>query len=227
MPGFVHFGPFELDLSTADLHQNGRKTRLPEQQFQILEMLVRGQGKLVSRDEIRKRLWPNDTVVEFDRSINAAIKKLRAALGDSAEVPRFIETVSRRGYRILVEVQFPEALPADTARKTVDGTLVGQRVLHYRVLAILGGGGMGLVYKAEDLKLNRPVALKFLAEELASDSLAIQRFECEARAASALNHPNICTIHGVEEYAGQPFIVMELLEGESLRELVSRYAGPS
>jgi eukaryotic-like serine/threonine-protein kinase len=126
MPALVRFGPFELDLSTADLHRNGRKMRLPEQQFQILEMLLSGQGNLVSREEIRKRLWPNDTIVEFDRSITLPSRNcgLRWRI---RRRPRFIETVARRGYRILVAVQFPEAAPpADAVRKTADGSLVGK-----------------------------------------------------------------------------------------------------
>jgi serine/threonine protein kinase len=233
----VRFGAFELDLTTGELRSispaNGESPALlREQPFQVLRMLIERAGKLVTREDIKHKLWPDDTIVDFDNSINVSIRILRKAVGDTAEAPRYIETLARRGYRLMVPVEWlhsaimtPEQSPATHATASSLGaqSLIGKKVSHYRVIDIIGGGGMGMVYRAEDLKLGRMVALKFLPEELTSDAVALRRFESEARTASSLNHPNICIVYAIEEHDANPFIVMELLEGETLRTRMAAF----
>jgi DNA-binding winged helix-turn-helix (wHTH) protein/Flp pilus assembly protein TadD len=141
----IRFGPFELDLTTGELRSTdtaeSKNVLLREQAFQVLRMLVERPGKIVFREEIKSTLWPNDTVVDFDQSINATIKTLRRALGDSADNPRYIETLARRGYRLMVATEYLESAPgiargeaASTLAYPEARGLIGKKVSHDRAV---------------------------------------------------------------------------------------------
>ena len=134
--GRVRLGAFEVDLRSGELYPAGivngdRKTPLREQPFQVLRMLIEGGGQVVTREEIRERLWPNETTVNFDHSINVAIGILRRNLGDSADHPQYIETLARRGYRLRVPVEWqqsPEGTPKAKDPQTSAALPAGKRV---------------------------------------------------------------------------------------------------
>ena len=213
----LRFGLFEADLEAGQLRKDGVRVKLPQQPFQVLVCLLEGSGRVVTREALIAELWPNGTVVEYEHSLGTAINKIRQALGDSADNPEFVETLPRRGYRFLVPVerigQPPEEGPPQVAALAPQP---GATISHYKITEKLGEGGMGVVYKAEDTKLKRPVALKFLAGHLLGHEEIKARFQREAEASAALNHPNVCHVYEISQAEGKTFIAMAFIEGGSL-----------
>jgi eukaryotic-like serine/threonine-protein kinase len=195
--------------------------------MEVLLLLIERAGHLVTREEIAERVWGKDVFLDTDNSINSAIRKIRLVLRDDSDQPRFVQTVVGRGYLFLssqLEQRSEADTPPLTSERLEDGALAGRRIGDYRILELLGGGGMGVVYKAEDLKLGRQVAIKFLPRELAGDPSAVERMQREARLASSLDHPHICSIYQLAQDEGQLFMVMPLLEGRTLREWITAEA---
>src|SRR6185437_15830121 len=120
LPHYLRFGTFEIDVPAGELRKSGVKLKLQDQPYQILFILVEYAGEIVTREELREQLWPADTFVDFDHSLNAAVKRLRDALGESAESPVYIETLARRGYRFIPPIQAitPEPSPLDAFLRT-------------------------------------------------------------------------------------------------------------
>lgn len=230
----VRFGGFEFDLSLRELRKSGIRIRVPDQSLALLAMLLERPGELVTREAIQARLWPNGTVVEFEHSVNSAMRRLQQALLDTATTPRFIETLPRKGYRFIGTLEPVAADPE--AKRRVEPLLAQEASLpdrpdsegptetsvtlalpknlsgRYEIEVRLGAGGMGEVFRARDTRLGRSVAIKI------SQARFSDRFEREARAISALNHPHICTLHDV----GPDYLVMELVEGETLSARLRR-----
>lgn len=207
------FGPFTLDCATGRLHRDGEEISLPPRASLLLERLLEEAGAVCTEAELVEAVWP-DVPVGAD-SLAEAVGVLRHALGeDDPHGPAHVEAVAGRGYRLVADVQAIEAGGPEAGSSHELG--------QYQLLDRIGVGGMGRVYRARDARLGREVAIKTLPPEVAADPSRVKRFEREAKLLAALNHPNVATLFGLEEWEGQRLLVMELVEGETLAARIER-----
>jgi DNA-binding winged helix-turn-helix (wHTH) protein/tetratricopeptide (TPR) repeat protein len=214
-------GSWEPDFFVADwrvrpalgqLERGDLAVSIEARSMQVLACLARHAPNVVSKQRLIREVWGEAFVT--DEVLSHAIWELRKVFGDEARNPRYIQTIAKKGYRLLVEVSLGAAQEPLAA---------GCRITHYEILAPLGGGAMGEVYKARDLRLGRVVALKFLPAELTRDPSAHRRFLREAQAVALLDHPNVATIYEAgETEGGRVFLALAFYEGETLQQKLAR-----
>jgi serine/threonine protein kinase/Tol biopolymer transport system component len=212
-PELSSFGDFRLgdwfvQPRLIRITRSGSTVSIELKMMQVLVCLAKHAGDLVSRQQLIDTVWATEFISEG--VLTRIIAELRKALGDDAREPSYIETIHGRGYRLLIK---PSVVSDEESS-------IAHTVSHFLLLDHIGAGGMGVVYRAHDRRLDRDVAIKMLPEDVARDEDRRARFEREAKLLASLNHPNIATLHGLEEHEGQLFLVMEFAEGETLAERV-------
>jgi DNA-binding winged helix-turn-helix (wHTH) protein len=198
----IHFGDFAIDPHAGELFKKGTKIKLQQQPFQVLAILLERPGDLVTREELRQRIWPADTFVDFDHSLNTAVKKLRQALGDESQKPRFVETLPRKGYRFLGTVKGAEkGAPAPVAKRKVTSTSVG------RVFVVRGDSEEKYLLAAVD----EPSRKERERLDAANDDVGFSLLIAQQR---VLLLPAGLKVRVIEAHDPGPMLEVRILEGE-------------